>query len=52
VTVRVPRSALSGSDFSRTIDPWHFKSGVVTVSEEELPALNDAIQGGIRVAYR
>lgn len=52
VTARVPRSTLSGAEFSRSIDPWHFKSGVVTVSEQGLPNLNSAVQGGIRVAYR
>lgn len=40
VTVRVPRSALNEVDFSRSIDPWHFKSGVVTVPEQGLPGLN------------
>ena len=52
VRARVPQSALDGADFSRTIDPFHFKSGVITVYGESMEALNQAIQGGINVAYR
>jgi hypothetical protein len=46
VAADVPTSSLAaidGLDISQTIDPWFFKSGVLTVHEDQLATFNDIV---------
>ena len=51
IRLRVPREALRGVAFSRSIDPWHFPSGVYTVPRELLEAFSKVIRE-IDVVFR
>ncbi len=52
VKATVPKPLLEAFEFSRRIDPFIFKNGVVTVPGSKLDLLNKSLLDGIKTVFQ